>query len=374
MDNNRPSKGSTILLSDLLKLKFFNAIYAKSDSNPDTRANSPRKDAPTPPVPPCPDKAAGGDAPARHKCACSPPEGGGKCTAGDRGKTGAGVTGSRTGRVCGPGNESDELPEGAVNPGLLRHIHNAVRFRLPQCFEGACVSVKQSSKNNWVLGHSISFSSVSPGGYKLLLSYVDKKNPSAVPYFVMEAAPGGQMSCEFRVGPTVTTRATVFTQIADAEFYSFESIVDAYFNRFTASVIAVNKDFIALHFLQAVSDQLSLGAEVVARAQVAELSSASGACRWVNENHSISATLGNRGLDLCCARAITPYLSTAAMLEWRSDEWTVRGSADSDGLVSATLQRALGGKRAQLACAISALLNHPNDKFRLGFSVTAAII
>lgn len=71
--------------------------------------------------------------------------------------------------------------------------------------------------------------------------------------------------------------------------------------------------------------------------------------------------------------AIRRAVATLAY-EWRSDEWTVRGSADSDGLVGATLQRALGGKRTQLACAISALLNHPNDKFRLGFSVTAAII
>ena len=60
--------------------------------------------------------------------------------------------------------------------------------------------------------------------------------------------------------------------------------------------------------------------------------------------------------------------------EWRTDQWTVKGSLDSDGLVGATLQRALGGKNAQLACAISALLNHPNDKFRLGFGVTATII
>lgn len=253
MDYNRATKSSTISLSDLLKLKFFDAIYAKSDSNPQTRASSPRRDCPPPPppIPPCPpvDKSGGGDAPPRPKCACTVPEGT-KCTAGDRGKTGAGVTGSRTGRICGPAKESDELPAGAANPGLLRHIHNAARFRLPQCFEGACVSVKQNSNNNWVLGHSISFSSVSPGGYKLLLSYVDKKKPSALPYFVMEAAPGGQMSCEFRVGPTLGTRATVVAQIADAEFYSFESILDAYFNSFTASVIAVNKEFIALHFLQ----------------------------------------------------------------------------------------------------------------------------
>lgn len=60
--------------------------------------------------------------------------------------------------------------------------------------------------------------------------------------------------------------------------------------------------------------------------------------------------------------------------EWHTQEWTVRASADSDGLVGATLQKAIGGKKAQLGCAISALLNHPNDKFRLGFAVTAAII
>ncbi|KAJ0182399.1 hypothetical protein K1T71_001768 [Dendrolimus kikuchii] len=369
----------SLSLSNLLKLGLFEAIYAKS--NP----NSPRKE-PCPSTSPPIDKSGGGDAPPHRRCDCNVPEGS-KCTAGDRGKTGAGVTGSRTGQVCE--KNPDDLPSGAAHPGLLRYIHNAARHRIPQCFEGACVSVKQNSKNNWLLGHSLSFSSVSPGGYKLLLSYVDKSKPTALPYFVMEAAPGGQMSCEVRVGPTQGTRATVVTQIADAEFYSFESILDAYFNSFTTSIIAVNREFIALHYLQAITEKISLGAEIVARGHTAELSSASCAGRWANDNHSVSATLGNRGLDLCYARALKPYLTVAAMLEvgfavrravatlayeWRTEEWTVRASADSDGLVGATLQRALGGKSAQLACAISALLNHPNDKFRLGFGITAAII
>ncbi|XP_038207728.1 mitochondrial import receptor subunit TOM40 homolog 2-like [Zerene cesonia] len=366
-------------LYNLLRFVSFEKIYAKS--KPCSPTNSPRKD-------PTPDRYAGGDASSPRKCECTVRDNS-KTTTGDRGKTGAGVTGSRTGRVCPGHKDPGGLPAGASNPGLLRHIHNAARYRLPQCFEGACVSVKQGASNNWVLGHTLSFSSVSPGGYKLLLSYVDKNKPVGLPYFIMEAAPGGQISCEMRVGPTQGTRATVVTQIGDGEFYSFESIFDAYFNSFTASVIAVNREFIALHYLQAVTEQLSLGAEIVARGYGAELSSASGAGRWANDDHSISATLGNRGLDLCYARALKPFLTVAAMLEvgfsirravatlayeWHTDDWTVRGSADSDGLVGATLQRTLGGKRAQLACAISALLNHPNDKFRLGFGVTAAII
>ncbi|CAH2050638.1 unnamed protein product, partial [Iphiclides podalirius] len=323
------------------------------------------------------------------KCTCNTP----KCpksTVGDRGKTGACVTGSRSeDRERSDEKGPDNLPGGAANPGLLRHIHNAARYRLPQCFEGACVSVKQSSASNWVFGHTLSFSSVSPGGYKVLLSYVGKERPTSLPYFVMEGAPGGQMSCEFRVGPTQATRATVVAQIANGALNSCESIIDAYFNSFTASVIAVNREFIAIHCLQSITERFCLGAEVVARGRAPELIAASAAARWTGEEHSVSATLGSRGLDLCYARALRPHLTAAAMLEvgfairkavatlayeWRADDWTVRASVDSDGLVGATLQRALGGKRAKLACAISALLNHPNDKFRLGFGVTAAIL
>lgn len=228
--------------SNIFSLGIFESIYAKSNSNPESGKNSPRVGTPCPPPP---DKCGGGDSPPPKKCSCSVPEST-KCTAGDRGKTGAGVTGSRAGRVF----EKDDLPAGASHPGLLRYIHNAARYRLPQCFEGGTVSVEQSSKSNWVLGHSLSFSSVSPGGYKMLLSYVDKNKPTSLPYFVMEAAPGGQLSCEVRLGPTHKTRASVVAQIADAEFYSFESILDAYFNNFTASVIAVNREFIAVHYLQ----------------------------------------------------------------------------------------------------------------------------
>ncbi|XP_026497881.2 mitochondrial import receptor subunit TOM40 homolog [Vanessa tameamea] len=368
-------------ISDLIKLIKIDSIYAKS--NPCSGKNSPRKGN----MQPCPESAdkAGGDAPSQ-KCTCRVPES--TKSASDRGITGAGVTGSRTSCVSERGKEH-ALPEGASNPRLLRYIHNTARYRIPQCFEGACVSLKQSAKNNWVLGHSMSFSSVSPGGYKVLLSYVDKNKEIGLPYFVMEAAPGGQMSCELRVGPTQGTRATVVAQLAEAEIYSFESILDAYFNNFTASIITVNREFIALHYLQAVTNKISLGAELVARGQAVELSSASGAARWVSDDHSVSATLGNRGLDLCYAKAIKPFLTVAAMLEvgfairravatlayeWHTDQWTVRSSVDSDGLVGATLQRALGGKNAQLACAVSALLNHPNDKFRLGFGVTATII
>ncbi|XP_068626923.1 mitochondrial import receptor subunit TOM40 homolog [Battus philenor] len=374
MDNNFPFS-----LTNFLKLVFFETIYAKYDTSP--QPCSPRKKSAG--------RSGGGDAPCMSDCSCNSQKSSTN-TVCDRGKTGAGVTGSRTdyGQRCAD-KGSEDLPDSAMNPGLLRNIHNAARYRLPQCFEGACVSVKQKSNSNWIFGHSMSFSSVSPGGYKVLLSYVDKQKPIALPYFVMEAAPGGQMSCEVRVSPTQATRATVVAQLAKGELTSFESIIDAYFNTFTASVIAVNREFIALHFLQALTKNLSVGAEVVARGRTPELSATSAAARWVTDDYSLSATLGNRGLDLCYARALKPHLTAAAMLEvgfairravatlayeWRAADWTVRASVDSDGLVGATLQRALGGKRAQLACAISALLNHPNDKFRLGFGVTAAII
>lgn len=254
MMENEAKKSSAISLSDFLKTRFLDVIYAKSDGS----ASGCLAPAPASPaaLPTCPDKAGGGDAPAVTKvCVCPAPDTS-KFSAGDRGKTGAGVTGTRSGSISSPckdgASDADELPEGAKNPGLLRHIHNAARFRLPQCFEGATVSLKQNSSSNWVLGHSLAFSSVSPGGYKLLLSYADRTRLTGIPYFVMEAAPGGQVSCEFRVGPSKGTRATVVTQIADAEFYSFESIFDAYFSNFTASVIAVNREFIALHYLQVI--------------------------------------------------------------------------------------------------------------------------
>lgn len=245
-------------LVNLFKSGLFKTVYAKGPCE----SNSPRKEqwhSESPRQKPCTsmeppkdtDKCAGGDAPTIRLSNCKSSEN--TCSAGDRGKTGAGVTGSRTGIAVGREQE-ENLPAGATNPGLLRYIHNSARYRLPQCFEGGSIAVKQSTKsNNWVFGHSLSFSSVSPGGYKLLLSYANKKKQSAMPYFVMEVAPGGQLSCEMRVGPTLGTRATVVAQIADAELYSFESIIDAYFNRFTASIIAVNREFIALHYLQVLS-------------------------------------------------------------------------------------------------------------------------
>lgn len=235
MEPSKSLKKSSLSFSNLFKLRLFNTIFAKDE--PDSFP--PQVEASAPPTP-------------KSECECKvtePPKG--KCTVGDRGKTGAGVTGSRAGRVCE--KKSDDLPEGANYPGLLRYIHNAARYRLPQCFEGGYVSVKQSATNNWIFGHSLSFSSVSPGGYKLLISYADKTKHTAMPYFVMEAAPGGQMSCEMRVGPTRGTRATVVAQIADADFYSFESILDVYFNNFTASIIAINRDFIAAHYLQVIN-------------------------------------------------------------------------------------------------------------------------
>lgn len=245
--DSTPKSSFSVSLSNLFRLGFFETIHAKSHSNPESGPSSPRNERSCPVPPPC-DRRAGGDAP-HSKKAASKLASANKSTTSNRGKTGAGVTGSRTGPVC-EAKDPTGLPSGALKPGLLRYIHNAARYRLPQCFEGACLSVKQNSSTNWVLGHTLSFSSVSPGGYKLLLSYSDKSTVSSLPYFVMEAAPGGQMSCEARVAPSESTRATVVAQIADAEFYSFESIFDAYFGSSTASIIAVNREFIALHFLQ----------------------------------------------------------------------------------------------------------------------------
>lgn len=164
---------------------------------------------------------------------------------GDRGVTGAGVAGSR-----GPHEPPDELPASAHRPGLLRHIHNAARLRIPQCFEGASVSVKKYIYGNWLVGHLFQFSSVSPSGYRVLLSYSEKDKKSGLPYFILEAAPGGQASCEVRVRPTLGTRASVVAQIADKQLYGLESTLDIFFGSFTTSLIAVNREFIAFHYLQ----------------------------------------------------------------------------------------------------------------------------
>lgn len=60
--------------------------------------------------------------------------------------------------------------------------------------------------------------------------------------------------------------------------------------------------------------------------------------------------------------------------EWHATDWTVRASMDSDGLVGCTLHRSFPGTHANFGCAFSALLNHPNDKFRMGFGITATLI
>lgn len=242
-------------LNDLVKFLHVKPVLAKS-----ARICSPsrKENASVAPA----DAAGGGDVPPPVKRSlCDSVKSIETGAASNRGKTGAGVTGSRKTQKSSSNdninsnttsNTTSNLPAGANNPGLLRHIHNAARLRLPQCFEGATVSVKQGAKSNWVLGHCMSFSSVSPGGYKVLLSYIENSETGAAPYFVMEAAPGGQMSCEFRVSPIRGTRASLVAQIAEKEIYTFESIMDAYFNSSTASIIAVNREFIALHYLKVI--------------------------------------------------------------------------------------------------------------------------
>lgn len=63
------------------------------------------------------------------------------------------------------------------------------------------------------------------------------------------------------------------------------------------------------------TENLSLGGELVARGHCPDLSSATAAARWTDENNSLSVTLGNRGFDLCYARALGPNLTVAGQLE-----------------------------------------------------------
>lgn len=229
------------ILNIFSKIWSIGSVSATSESCREARTDSPRKDAGDI-LSPCTDtsKDSYSNSKPHNKYQCA--------SSTDRGKTGAGVTGSRS---CNRESVEDLLPSGATNPGLLRHLHNAARYRMPQCFEGASVSVRQGSNaSNWILGHTWSFSSVSPSGYKCLLSYANTKKPTILPYFLMEGAPGGQISCEMRVRPTQSTRATVVAQVANTELYAFESIFDAYLKNSTASVIVVNKEFVALHYLQ----------------------------------------------------------------------------------------------------------------------------
>lgn len=287
--------------------------------------------------------------------------------------------------------------ENVENPGPLEEIHTKCKNVFPTCFEGARVMLTRGLSNHFQISHTVNMSSVTPSGYRFGATYVGTKqiSPSeAYPILLGDIDPTGNLNATIihQIQPKLS--AKFGAQVQNSKFQVGQLTLNYKGSDYTASMTVANPDIInssgvvVLHYLQAVTSRLALGTELAYQKGPAvpggEIALLSAAAKYSTENYQVSGTLGVSGVHLCYYQKASKQLQIGVELEANNriqesvasigyqvdlpkSEVVFKGHIDSNWSVGAVLEKKLSPLPFTLA--ISGLMNHQKNNFRLGVGV-----
>ncbi|KAF7282271.1 mitochondrial import receptor subunit TOM40 homolog 1-like [Rhynchophorus ferrugineus] len=283
------------------------------------------------------------------------------------------------------------------NPGPLEEIHTKCKNVFPTCFEGARVMLTRGLSNHFQISHTLNMSSVTPSGYRFGATYVGTKqiSPSEVyPILLGDIDPTGNLNATIIHQIQPKLQAKFGAQVQNSKFQVGQLTLNYRGSDYTASMTVANPDIISnsgvvvLHYLQAVTSKLALGAELAYQkgpgVPGGEIALLSAATRYATENYQVSGTLGVSGVHLCYYQKASKQLQIGVELEVNNrvqesvasigyqvdlpkSEVVFKGHIDSNWSVGAVLEKKLSPLPFTLA--ISGLMNHQKNNFRLGVGV-----
>ncbi|KAL1516122.1 hypothetical protein ABEB36_000043 [Hypothenemus hampei] len=283
------------------------------------------------------------------------------------------------------------------NPGPLEEIHTKCKNVFPTCFEGARVMLTRGISNHFQISHTINMSSVTPSGYRFGATYVGTKqiSPSeAYPILLGDIDPTGNLNATIVHQFQPRLSAKFGAQVQNSKFQVGQLTLNYKGNDYTASLTMANPDIInnsgvvVMHYLQAVTSRLSLGTELAYQRGPAvpggEIALLSAAAKYSTDNYQVSGTLGVSGVHLCYYQKASKQLQIGVELEANNriqesvasigyqvdlpkSEVVFKGHIDSNWSVGAVLEKKLSPLPFTLA--ISGLMNHQKNNFRLGVGV-----
>ncbi|KAF5297364.1 hypothetical protein FQR65_LT01294 [Abscondita terminalis] len=288
-------------------------------------------------------------------------------------------------------------PEINENPGPLEEIHQRCKNVFPTCFEGARVMLTRGLSNHFQISHTINMSSITPSGYRFGATYVGTKQISpteAYPIMLGDIDPSGNLNATIIHQLRPNIQGKFGAQVQNSKFTVSQFTVNYKGKDYTASATVANPDVVVgsgvvvLHYLQSITSKLALGSElayqrgpVVPGGEIAMLSVAA---RYTTDNITMSGTVGMTGVHLCYYQRASKQLQVGVELEANSrmqesiasigyqvdipkSDVVFKGHIDSNWSVGAVLEKKL--TPLPFTLALSGLLNHTKNQFRLGVGI-----
>lgn len=282
-----------------------------------------------------------------------------------------------------------------LGPGLLEDLDSKTRDILPKCFEGAHLKVRKKLSKNLDLGYNMTFSAVTPSGAQLASDFRDKRTD-----LEFTLSPSGATALHTKVFLSPSIALDLDTQLQWKK-HSVGTISIQYSKSKTTTAISLSACKFPFKSFQHDTDILktlevknnilmTLGLQYVRRI----------ANTWIlgtgwNAGQGPRLAIGKRmrrgwvgvvgdqmEVQAYWWRQLAGRLAVGGTLEtrwdgtgaaarvggsWRGPGTVVKASIATDGLVACTIRTTLfQGDSAHFALKLSGLLNHRNNKFRLG--------
>lgn len=280
------------------------------------------------------------------------------------------------------------------NPGTMEDLHKKCKDVMPVNFEGAKLMINKGLSNHFQVSHTINLNSSNTSGYRFGAMYVGTKQLSpteAFPVVLGDIDPSGNLNANIIHQLTPQVRCKFASQIQSSKVTAAQLTTDYKGSNYTTSLTVGNPNLInnsgviVAHYLQAVTNHLSMGGEfayqygpAVPGGQIALMSAAA---RYATDLFTWSGTVGAAGIHLCYYQRASEQLQIGAEVEtsFRMQEAVAtigyqidlpksdlvfRGMVDSNWTVGAVLEKKL--QPLPFTFALSGLLNHTKNQFRLG--------
>lgn len=254
--------------------------------------------------------------------------------------------------------------------------------------------VNKGLSNHFQVSHTINLSSTTPSGYRFGATYVGTKQTGpaeAFPVILGDISPQGDLNANIIHQLSPQVRMKFASQIQQNKIAAAQLTTDYKGQDYTASLTVGNPNLVqesgvlVAHYLQAVTKKLALGGELAYQVgpQVpgGQIAIVSAAARYVNGPATWSGTLGVASMHVCYHHRCSDQLQIGVELEtnfkmqdsvatigYQIDlpkaDLLFRGMVDSNWNVGAVLEKKL--QPLPFSFALSGLLNHSKNQFRLG--------
>lgn len=293
-----------------------------------------------------------------------------------------------------PDNQQSATPSN--NPGSMENLHRKCKDIFPMPFDGAKVVVNKMLSNHFQISHNIVMGSgITPPGYRFGATYIGTREiatSEAYPIFFGEIDPTGNLNSRIihLVGDRL--KVQVGTQIQNSKCIASQFTSDYIGNDFTASLVFGNLDPIntsgvaVASYLQNVTNNLSLGAELVCHYQSPAVNSVlSVAGRYTSPNDFVvSGTVNNSSVQFCYYQRKNENLQVGVQVETNLTEpdstasfgyqvdlpksnFVFRGFVDTNWNVGGVFEKKL--LPLPFTLLFSGLINHVKSQTRVGLGL-----